>query len=209
MPKVNDSIEVQVPVQQAYNQWTQFEEFPKFMDGIQSVLQLDDTHVQWVAEIRGQKREWTTEIIDQQPDEKISWKTISGEVKNDGTVTFEKVGDDTTRINVEMDVQSESATENVAGDLLGIVKTQVHGDLERFKQLIENRDEATAPTAVRWKTARPGRYCLSCGSVRSGSIEPAARSQLESVGRGVVDPMRSSKTSPAPPARSKALASAR
>jgi uncharacterized membrane protein len=143
MPKVNDSIEVQVPVQQAYNQWTQFEEFPKFMDGIQSVLQLDDTHVQWVAEIRGQKREWTTEIIDQQPDEKISWKTISGEVKNDGTVTFEKVGDDTTRINVEMDVQSESATENVAGDLLGIVKTQVHGDLERFKQLIENRDEVT------------------------------------------------------------------
>jgi uncharacterized membrane protein len=143
MPKVNDSIEVQVPVQQAYNQWTQFEEFPKFMDRIQSVLQLDDTHVQWVAEIRGQKREWTTEIIDQQPDEKISWKTISGEIKNDGIVTFEKVGDDTTRINVEMDVQSESAAENVAGELLGIVKTQVHGDLERFKQLIENRDEAT------------------------------------------------------------------
>jgi uncharacterized membrane protein len=143
MPRVNDSIDVQVPVQRAYNQWTQFEEFPKFMDGIQSVRQLDDTHVQWVAEIRGEQREWTTEIVDQQPDEKISWKTISGEVTNDGIVTFQKLGDDATRINVEMDVQSESATENVAGDLLGIVKSQVHGDLERFKQLIENRDDAT------------------------------------------------------------------
>ena len=143
MSKVQDSIEVQVPVQQAYNQWTQFEEFPKFMDGIQSVQQLDDTHVQWVAEIRGESRQWTTEITEQWPDEKVAWKTIAGEVKNDGVVTFEQVGDNRTRVNVEMDVESESTTENVAGDLLGIVKDQVHGDLERFKQLIENRDEET------------------------------------------------------------------
>jgi len=141
MPKVQDSIEVQVPVQQAYNQWTQFEEFPKFMDGIQSVQQLDASHVQWVAEIRGESRQWTTEITEQQPDEKIAWKTIDGEVRNDGVVTFEPVGDNQTRVNVEMDVESESTAENVAGDLLGIVKDQVHGDLERFKQLIENRDE--------------------------------------------------------------------
>ena len=143
MTKIRDSIEVQVPVQQAYNQWTQFEEFPKFMDGIQSVQQLDDTHVQWVAEIRGETRQWTTEITDQRPDEKVAWKTIDGEVKNDGVVTFEQVGDNQTRVNVEMDVESDSTTENVAGDLLGIVKDQVHGDLERFKQLIENRDEET------------------------------------------------------------------
>jgi uncharacterized membrane protein len=143
MPKVEDSIEVQVPVQQAYNQWTQFEEFPKFMNGIRSVQQLDDTHVQWVAEIRGESREWTTEITEQQPDEAIAWKTIEGEVKNDGRVTFERVGADQTRVNVQMDVESESATENVAGGLLGVVKDQVHGDLERFKQLIENRDEET------------------------------------------------------------------
>jgi len=143
MPKIQDSIEVQVPVQQAYNQWTQFEEFPRFMDGIQSVQQLDDTHVQWVAEIRGESRQWTTEITDQRPDEKVAWKTIDGEVKNDGVVTFEQVGDNQTRVNVEMDVESDSTTENVAGDLLGIVKDQVHGDLERFKQLIENRDEET------------------------------------------------------------------
>jgi len=143
MPKVQDSIEVQAPVQQAYNQWTQFEEFPKFMEGIQSVQQLDDTHVQWVAEVRGESRRWTAEITEQEPDKKVAWKTIDGEVKNDGVVTFEQVGDGQTRVNVEMDVEGDSSAENVAGDLLGIVKGQVHGDLERFKQLIENRDEET------------------------------------------------------------------
>ena len=143
MPKIDDSIEVQVPVEQAYNQWTQFEEFPKFMDGIQSVQQLDDTHVRWVAEIRGESRQWTSEIVEQQPDERIAWKTIDGEVKNDGIVTFEQVGDGLTRINLEMDVEGESTGENVAGDLLGIVKGQVHADLERFKQLLEGRDEET------------------------------------------------------------------
>lgn len=143
MPKVDDSIDVGVPVQQAYNQWTQFEEFPKFMEGIQSVQQLDDGHVKWVAEVRGETREWTTEITEQLPDEKIAWKTIGGEVKNDGVVTFEQVGDAQTRINVQMDVEGESSAENVAGDLLGVVKSQVRGDLERFKQLIENRGEET------------------------------------------------------------------
>jgi uncharacterized membrane protein len=143
MPKIEDTIEVQVPVQQAYNQWTQFEDFPKFMEGIQSVQQLDDTHVQWVAEIRGESRQWTTEITEQRPDEKVAWKTIEGEVKNDGVVTFEPMGDAQTRVNVQMDVKGDSTAENVAGDLLGVVKSQVRGDLERFKQLIENRDEET------------------------------------------------------------------
>ncbi len=143
MPKIEDTIEVQVPVQEAYNQWTQFEDFPRFMDGIQSVEQLDDTHVEWVAEIRGESRQWTTEITEQRPDEKVAWKTIEGEVKNDGVVTFEPLGDAQTRVNVEMDVEGDSMAENVAGDLLGVVKKQVHGDLERFKQLIESRDVET------------------------------------------------------------------
>jgi uncharacterized membrane protein len=143
MPKVEESIEVQVPVQQAYNQWTQFEEFPRFMEGIQSVQQLDDTHVRWVAEIRGESREWTTEITDQQPDKTGAWKTIEGELKNDGVVLFEQVGDRRTRVDVQMDVEGDSSAENVAGDLLGIVKAQVRGDLERFKQLVENRGEET------------------------------------------------------------------
>jgi uncharacterized membrane protein len=143
MPKIQDSIEVQVPVRQAYNQWTQFEEFPKFMEGIQSVRQLDDTHVQWVAEIRGRSRQWTTEITEQQPDKKVAWKTIDGEVKNDGAVSFEQIAGGQTRVNVQMDVEGEAPAENVAGDLLGVVKSQVRGDLERFKQLIENREEET------------------------------------------------------------------
>ena len=143
MPRIEDSIEVQVPVAQAYNQWTQFDEFPKFMEGIQSVQQLDDTHVHWLAEIRGASRQWTSEIAEQQPDESIAWKTVDGEVKNDGVVTFEQVGDRLTRVNLQMNVEGESTAENVAGDLLGIVKGQVHGDLERFKQLIENRDQET------------------------------------------------------------------
>ena len=143
MPKVQDSIEVQAPVRHAYNQWTQFEEFPKFMEGIQSVQQLDDTHVQWVAEIAGKSRQWTTEITEQQPDKKVAWKTIDGEVKNDGVVSFEQVAGGQTRVNVQMDVESESTVENVAADLLGVVKRQVRGDLERFKQLIESRDEET------------------------------------------------------------------
>jgi uncharacterized membrane protein len=143
MPKIEDTIDVQVPVQQAYNQWTQFEDFPKFMEGIQSVQQLDDTHVHWVAEIRGESREWTTEITEQQPDEKVAWKTIEGEVKNDGVVTFEPMGDAQTRVNVQMDVEGDSTAETVAGDLLGVVKRQVRGDLERFKELIENRGEET------------------------------------------------------------------
>ena len=143
MPKVDDSIEVHVPVQQAYNQWTQFEEFPKFMEGIQSVQQVDDTHVKWIAEVRGESRQWTSEITEQKPDEKIAWKTIDGEVKNDGVVTFEPLEDGLTRINVEMEVEGDSPAEGVAGDLLGIVKRQVHGDLERFKQLIETSGEAT------------------------------------------------------------------
>jgi len=143
MPKIEDTIDVQVPVQQAYNQWTQFEDFPKFMEGIQSVQQLDDTHVQWVAEIRGESRQGTTEITEQRPDEKVAWKTIEGEVKNDGVVTFEPIAGGQTRINVQMDVEGESTAENVVGDLLGVVKSQVRGDLERFKHLIENRGEET------------------------------------------------------------------
>ena len=143
MPKIQDSIEVQAPVRRAYNQWSQFEEFPKFMEGIQSVRQLDDTHVQWVAEIRGKSRQWTTEITEQQPDKKVAWKTIDGEVKNDGVVSFEQIAGGQTRVNVQMDVEGESTVENVAGDLLGVIKGQVRGDLERFKQLIENREEET------------------------------------------------------------------
>src|SRR5690349_12572657 len=116
MPKVQDSIEVKAPVQRVYNQWTQYEEFPKFMEGIQSVQQLDDTHVQWVAQIAGKSRQWTTEITEQQPGKRVAWKTIDGEVKNDGAVNFEEIAGGQTRVNVEMEVEGHSTAENVAGD---------------------------------------------------------------------------------------------
>jgi hypothetical protein len=119
------------------------------MEGIQSVRQLDDTHVQWVAEIRGKTSRWTSEITEQQPDKKVAWKTIDGEVKNDGVVSFEPIAGGQTRVNVQMDVEGESTVENVAADLLGVVKRQVRGDLERFKQLIENRDDETGGLAGR------------------------------------------------------------
>src|SRR4026209_2927106 len=115
MPKIEDPIEVQVPVQQAYNQWTQFEDFPKFMNGIQSVQQLDDTHVQWVAEIRGESRGWTTEITDQEPGEKVAWRRIEGEGEEGGMGTFQPIGDAQTRVKVQMDVEGDSTAENVAG----------------------------------------------------------------------------------------------
>ena len=143
MERIEKTIEVDRPVRVVYNQWTQFEEFPNFMEGIQSVQQLDETHVHWVAEVRGESREWTTEITEQQPDEKIAWKTINGDVRNDGVVSFEQISEDQTRVSVQMNVEGDSTAESVAGDLLGVVKNQVHRDLERFKQLIENRDQAT------------------------------------------------------------------
>src|ERR1044071_9029143 len=127
MPKVQDSIEVQAPVRQAYNQWTQFEEFPKFMEGIQSVQQLDDTHVQWVAEIAGKSSQWTTEITEQQPDKKVAWRTIDGEVKNDGAVSFEEIAGGQTRVNVEMDVESGSGAADGAGGPPGVVRGPGHG----------------------------------------------------------------------------------
>ena len=114
------------------------------MEGIQSVQQLDDGHVKWVAEVRGKTREWTTEITEQRPDEKIAWKTIGGEVKNDGIVTFEQLGNDQTPINVEMDVEGESGTENVAGDLLGVVKTRCAAISSGSSSLIESAARAGA-----------------------------------------------------------------
>ena len=153
MPKIDDSIEVQVPIQQAHDQWTSVRGLSEVHGGHPIRAALDDTHVHWVAEIRGETREWTTEITEQQPDKKVVWKTIDGQVKNDGSVSFEQIAERQTRVNVQMDVEGESTAENVAGDLLGIVKSQVHGDLERFKQLIENRDE---PTGAYRGTVRDG-----------------------------------------------------
>ena len=137
MSTIKESIEVNVPVNTAYNQWTQFEEFPKFMEGVESVTQLDETHLRWVAEIGGQRREWQAEITEQVPDQRIAWKAT--EVYDpDGVVTFQSVGQDETQVTVEMTFKPEGVVEQL-GSAIGSDSRQVKGDLERFKKLIESR----------------------------------------------------------------------
>jgi uncharacterized membrane protein len=133
METVKESIEVNVPVSTAYNQWTQFEKFPKFMEGVQSVEQIDDTHLRWVAEIGGERREWQAEIVEQKPDEKIAWRAEDGP---NGIVTFEPLGEETTLVTVEMSYEPEGLKETL-GAKVGMDTRQVSEDLERFKQLVE------------------------------------------------------------------------
>jgi uncharacterized membrane protein len=137
MSTIKESIEVNVPVNTAYNQWTQFEEFPKFMEGVESVKQIDDTHLAWVAEIGGQRREWQADITEQVPDQRIAWKATEGN-DPDGVVTFQSVGQDETQVTVEMTFKPEGVVEQL-GSAIGSDSRQVKGDLERFKKLIESR----------------------------------------------------------------------
>jgi len=137
MATVKESIEVDVPVSTAYNQWTQFEEFPRFMEGVQSVTQIDDTHLRWVAEVGGKRREWHAEIVDQVPDQKVAWRAIDDDGSN-GIVEFESLGEDKTLITLEMAYEPEGLTEQL-GAVIGMDSRQVKKDLERFKQLIESR----------------------------------------------------------------------
>ena len=136
MARVEESIDVNVPVTTAYNQWTQFEEFPKFMDGVKSVIQIDDTHLRWTAEIGGQEEQWEAEITEQQPDRKVAWRAKDGHY-NSGIVTFESLGDNQARINVAMEHETEGLTETL-GSALGVDGRKVKGDLERFKVLVES-----------------------------------------------------------------------
>ena len=135
------SIDVDVPVSVAYSQWTQFEEFPQFMDGVESVTQLDDRRLHWVAEIAGTHREWDAEIVDQDPDRRIAWRSIGG-TGNAGIVRFQPLGPNQTRIGIELDVEPDDLVEQI-GDKLGFVSRQAEGDLKRFKDFIESRRQET------------------------------------------------------------------
>jgi uncharacterized membrane protein len=138
---VQESIEVNVPVHTAYNQWTQFEDFPKFMDGVEEVRQLDDTHLHWRAKVFGKEEEWDAEITEQIPDKRIAWRSISGK-PNAGVVTFHKISDDKTRITLQMEYTPHSVDEKV-GDVVGLVRMQVKESLKRFKEFIESRGKET------------------------------------------------------------------
>jgi uncharacterized membrane protein len=137
MPSIEQSVEVNVPVETAYNQWTQFEEFPSFMDGVDEVKQIDETHLHWAASIGGHSEEWDAEITEQKPDERIAWKATSGK-GNAGVVTFHRLDDNRTKIMLQLDWESEGMVEAL-GAMLGQDDRKVKGDLERFKELIEKR----------------------------------------------------------------------
>jgi uncharacterized membrane protein len=141
MSKVEESIDVNVPVRTAYNQWTQFEDFPQFMEGVEEVKQLTDTRVRWRAEILGQEREWEADITEQLPDERVAWHSIEG-ATNAGVVTFHRLDDNQTRVMLQLEFEPEGAIEK-AGDVIGAVKARVKGDLKRFKEFIESRGRET------------------------------------------------------------------
>src|SRR6476469_4218747 len=138
---IDESIEVNVPVSVSYNQWTQFEDFPLFMEGVEHVQQLDDTRLHWVANVAGKKAEWDAKILEQHPDRQISWISEDGK-KTRGTVTFESLGEKRTLVRLSLGYQAEGFVEAV-GSAAGLDRRRVEGDLERFKQLIEGRGTET------------------------------------------------------------------
>jgi uncharacterized membrane protein len=141
MAEIVETIDVDVPVRTAYDQWTQFEEFPSFMEGVERVVQLDDTHLRWDANVSGKHESWYAEITEQHPDERVAWRA-SGRKGNAGVVTFHRLAEDRTRVTVQMDWQPDGVLENI-GAVLGIDDRQVRNDLGRFKELIESRGTAS------------------------------------------------------------------
>lgn len=141
MSVIEKSIEINVPVKTAYNQWTQFEEFPKFMEGVKQVKQLDAKRLHWKAEIGGKEKEWDAEITEQIPDERIAWRSREG-AKNAGVVTFHRLSDSKSKIMLQLEYDPDGFVETV-GDTAGVVSQRVLGDLERFKRYIESRGQET------------------------------------------------------------------
>lgn len=172
MSQVMETIEVDVPVTVAYNQWTQFEEFPEFMDGVEEVRQLDATHLHWVASIAGVRREWDAEVVEQVPDKLVSWTNVDG-ATNRGTVTFDRVAPGATKVTLALDFEPEGLVENV-GDKLGIVAGQARGDLERFREFITSRGMETGA----WR-----------GEVRDGEAEDPTLGGLTQGDRTMTGPV--------------------
>ena len=172
--RVEKTVMVNVPVSRAYNQWTQFEDFPQFMNGVQSVTQLEDDRLEWVAEIGGVRRQWEARILEQVPDEKVAWAATEG-ATNAGAVTFENLGGDQTSVTLVLDYEPEGAVEKV-GDALHVVERQAEGDLERFKAFIES--EGYASGAWRGSVGTPG-------AAGTPSVDDAAASQGDSGKAGI------------------------
>lgn len=158
METIEKTIEVNAPINTVYNQWTQFEEFPRFMEGIEEVRQLGDKKLHWKAEIAGKTKEWDAEIFEQIPDQRIAWRAITG-AKNSGMVNFLPAGANGTRVSLSLNYEPEGAIEKM-GDAMGLVSARVEGDLERFKEFIEARGQETGA----WRGQIHGREVTSEGS---------------------------------------------
>jgi uncharacterized membrane protein len=137
MQTLEKTIDIDVPVRAAYDQWTQFESFPRFMEGVEKVTQVDDRHLHWIAKVGGRRQEWDAEIIEQVPDRRIEWRTERGDI-NSGIVTFQPLDDRHSRVGLRLAYEPEGITESV-GDKLGFMSRRTEGDLKRFKTFIEKR----------------------------------------------------------------------
>jgi uncharacterized membrane protein len=163
--KVEKSVRVNLPLSTVYNQWTQFEEFPRFMAGVEQVTQLADNRLEWVAEIAGVRRQWIAKILEQVPDQKVAWAAVEG-ATNAGEVSFEEVGPAQTEVRLALAFEPEGFMESV-GDRLGIVEKQAEGDLERFKNFVESHRRATGE----WRGS-----INEGATVRTPGVEDAASS---------------------------------
>jgi uncharacterized membrane protein len=141
MSEIMESVDVNVPVRTAYDQWTQFETFPKFMEGVKQVRQLDDRNLEWVADVAGKEKRWKAKITEQEPDQRIAWTSTEG-AHNAGVVTFHRLADGKSRVTLQLDVEPDGPVET-AGAALGVVRHRVKGDMERFKEFIESRGRET------------------------------------------------------------------
>ena len=176
--KVEKTILVNVPVSVAYNQWTQFEDFPQFMGGITKVTQLSDDRLQWVAEIAGVKRQWEAKVLEQVPDRRVSWAATEG-ATNAGEVTFEDIGGGQTSVHLSLEYEPEGLVEKV-GDKLNVIENQAEGDLDRFKAFIEA--EGYASGAWRGSVNEGARVP---GTVGTPGVEDAAATRGDSGKAGV------------------------
>lgn len=153
MSTITESVDVAVDVSTAYNQWTQFESFPQFMEGVEEIRQIDDTRTHWVTNVAGVTREFDATITEQRPDERVAWRSDEGP-DHAGVITFHRLNDTTTRVTAQMDIDPEGFAENVA-DKLGLLDRRVKGDMRRFKEFIESRG-GHETGAWRGEVHRPG-----------------------------------------------------
>ena len=151
MASIQKPIDVDVPVRTAYNQWTQFEEFPRFMEGVEEVRQLDDRRLHWRAKVGGKTEEWDAVITEQIPDERVAWRNTTG-ADNAGVVTFHYLSPNSTRVMLQIEYDPQGLVENV-GSALGLVERRVEGDLKRFKEFVESHGTETG--AWRGEIRRP------------------------------------------------------